>query len=338
MGLLCLAQHKKSINILKEHIKEHITDRDVVTYCPGGCIVGSITVGGFARELLRNPNHLGHRRQPFSLISEDELIGLDIEILSKDSTISFHGRTARTLSNVLNEKGIALTLPDLKRYAPELESYQIIKAIGRLGVSPQQREFLISCVQDENLDHMSRLAAASALTRDANEITLAFIESNRTQLNRLTEGNWGDQFLETIKIRISHEKYMEVVRELSWRKKEKLDDAVLQAFSNSHPLAFPDLTNDRYHWLGTHHEKVCNIVGDSLVVMSRNLEEFNQPWNTYSDTAYALSFVITVYKGNLLFDHIFTQERRAEIERSVKKALENHFEEKQKSSDSKYSD
>lgn len=67
-------------------------------------------------------------------------------------------------------------------------------------------------------------------------------------------------------------------------------------------------------------------MGDSIVEMSKNLEKFDQPRNTYSDTVYALSFVMTVRKGNLLFDRIFTLARRSEIEKNVQKALENHFE------------
>lgn len=324
MGLFCFAQHRKSINILKEHI----TDSDIITYCPGGCVFDRTTVGSFARELLNNTNSLNIGATEIPILSKDQLIGLDIYVLSRDSTSSFHNESVRALSKVYLDKGTTLTLPDFK-------PYQIIKAVGRLGITPQQREFLFACVRDENLDHVSRLTATSALTRDANETVLSYIESERAHLNNLTEGNLGDRFLETLQNRISHEKFMEVVRELSWRKKENLDSAVIKALSNSHLLAFPDLTNDRYLWKGPHHDHICNIVGASLVKISKNLEQINQPWNTYSDTAYALNFVIETRKGNLLFDHVFTPARRSEIEKNVKKAIENHFEEKSISSEKK---
>ncbi len=344
MGLLCLAVNKKSINILREHL----TDRDMIHYCPLGDVIEGNTVGGFVWELLHNVNLL-NLAEPSPVLSEDQLIGLDIEVLSKDSTTSFHIITATTcfpnipvttyfpsssamiLPDFVNEKEIALTLPELKKYASQLETYQIIKAIGRLGDSNDKREFLFTCVRDENLDHVSRLAAASALTRDANEAVLSFIESQRTHLNDLTKENLGDRFLETIQNRISHEKYMEVVRELSWRKKENLDDVVLKALSNSHPLAFPDLTNDDYLIFGPHHNQVCAVVGNSFVEMSRNLEKFNQPWSTYSDIAYALDFV-KLFKNGSLFRDVFTPAKYTEIERNVEKAIANHFEEKSKSS------
>lgn len=347
MGLLCLAINKKSINILREHL----TDRDKIDYCPLGDIIEGNTVGGFVWELLHNVNLL-NLAEPRPVLPEDQLIGLDIEVLSKDSTISFHIITASTcfpnipvttyfpsssamvLPDFVNEKEVALKLPELKKYAPQLETYQIIKAIGRLGDSNEKREFLFACVRDESLDYVSRLAAASALTRDANETTLAFIESQISQLNSLTDGNWGDQFLETIKLRISHEKYMEVVRERSWLRKENLDIAVSKALSNSHPMAFPDLVDDIYLILVPLHNQVCNIVGDSLVEMSRNLEKFNQPWNTYSDIAYALDFV-KEFKNNSLFRDVFTPVRYSEIEKNVKKAIANHFENKSKSAETK---
>ena len=347
MGLLCLGINKKSINILREHL----TDRDAIAYCPLGDVIEGNTVGGFVWELLHNVNLL-NLAEPSPVLSEDQLIGLDIEVLSKDSTISFHiitasicfpnipvttyfpSASAMILPDFVNEKEVVLTLPELKKYAPELETYKIIKGIGRLGDSNEKRKFLFNCVREESLDYMSKLAAASALTRDANETTLAFIESQRSQLNSLTDSNWGDRFLETIKLRISHEKYMEVVRERSWLRKESLDTTVAKALSNSHPMAFPDLVDDQYLILVPLHNQVSNIVGDSLVEMSKNLEKYNQPWNTYSDTVYALDFVKN-FKNGPLFREVFTPERYSEIEKNVKKAIENHFEEKSKRSKSR---
>ncbi len=322
MGLFCLAKNKKSVNILKQHI----TDSDVITYFPGGCIGWTVTVGNFARELLYNANCLDYDEPNLPVLSKEQLTGLDIEILAMDSTSSFHDDSAKTLSEIFTGNQIVLTMPVLKKYASELESYQIIKAIGRLGVSPQQREFLISCVRDESLDGLSRLAAASALTRDANETVLSVIESERIRLNNLSQDNLGDRFLETIQNRISHEKLMKTSRGLTWQNKEDIYNAVLTAFSNSHPLALPDLTNDRFLWLEPDDDNICNVAGDSLVEMSKNLEQFNQPWNTYSDTAYALSFMIPRQEGGPQIDDVFTPIRRSEIKKNVEKAIANHFE------------
>jgi len=315
MGLLCLAQYDESTYTLNQHL----TDTSLINYCPGGCSVSPITVGNFVRKLLSNVNDLDYRSPRLPIISRGALIALDIELLAKDSTSSFHVESARSLSSLFDAKE---TLPSLSH----LEAHQLIKAIGRLGVSPKQRTFLVYCVQNEDLAQASRLAAASALTRDANETVLSVIRSERTNLNNMTQGNWGDFLLETLQSRISHEKSMQVVRELNWQREEHLDDRIVKAFSNSHPLALPDLTNDRFLRLGPHHNRICNIIGASLVEMSENLEKFNQPWNTYSDTAYALSFIMNVRKGNRLFDRIFTQARRSQIEKNIQKAIESHFE------------
>jgi len=323
MGLLCLAQHKKSISTLKEHL----TDKGLIHYCAGGCTVWTITVGNFVRKLLNDANHLEYRMPHTPVLSENELIGLDIEILAKDSTTTFHDEAARSLSNVFKEKKTALTLLGLRKYVPDLETYEIIKAIGRLGVSSKQREFLISCVQNKNLDEASRLAAASALTRDSDERLLNVIERERAYLNSVEGGNWGDRLLQTLQNRISHENVMRVVRAKHTRREiGKVDDTVIRALSNSHPLALPDLTNDVYLRLRP-PEDICSVAGNSLVEMSKNLERLNQPWNTYSDTAYALGFIITTRKGNLTFDRVFTQARRLELEKNIQNAIKNHFEE-----------
>lgn len=318
MGLLCLAQNKQSLNVLKEHI----ADRDIVHYCPGGCMVGRITVGGFVRELFNNANHLEYRAPKLPLLSKEELIGLDIEILSKDSTTSFHSNSERAILNAWIKEKTPISLP-------KLEVHQIIKAIGRLEVSPERRQFLASYIKDETLDDISRLAAASALTRDASETALSIIQGQRIYLNSIGQENWGDRFIETLRKRMSHEKLMKVVRAKHPRTEiGEVDDIVIKALSNSHPLALPDLTNDTYLRLKP-SDVISKIAWNSLVEMSKNLEEFNQPWNTYSDTAYILDYMMIVREGDLTFDRVFTEERRRELEKNIKEAINNHFEQKQ---------
>ncbi|MBN2181769.1 MAG: hypothetical protein JW715_07625 [Sedimentisphaerales bacterium] len=71
------------------------------------------------------------------------------------------------------------------------------------------------------------------------------------------------------------------------------------------------------------------ILGGILDIMSKRLEEFNQPWNTYSGSVFELDFVMRVYRGNLTFDSIFTEARRTELEKNIIEAINNHFEQKQ---------
>ena len=319
MGILCLAKHTKSANKLKKHI----TDSGIIYYFPGGCIGTRITVGKFVRNLLLDVNHLDHRNTSHSLISEDELIGLDIEILSKDSTTTFHDISRKALSDVFVKKRISLiTLSNLKEYTPNLKTYQIIKAVGRLDVSPRRKNFLISCLKNKNLDKTSRLAAGSALTRYPINHALNTLKKQRIYLNGIEQGNWGDVFLETIQKRIAHEKLMRpIYAERTWPAMEKIIDAVKRAFSNSHPLALPDF-NKRFNLKVVHNnDDIRKVFKRSLIDMSQNLDKFNQPWNTYSDTVYLLRFFFQV-RGE---SSIFTEAERIEFEVNIRNAIENHF-------------
>jgi len=323
MGVLCLAKHTKSANKLKKHI----TDSGIIYYFPGGCMGTRITVGKFVRNLLLAVNHLDRRNTSLSLISEDELTGLDIEILSKDSTTTFHDVSRKALSDTFAKKGISLiTLSNLKEYAPNLKTYQIIKAVGRLEVSPRRKNFLISCLKNKNLDETSRLAAGSALTRYPINHALNTLKKHRIYLNSIEQGNWGDVFLETIQKRIAHEKLMRSIRAGRTRSaNEKIKDAVNSALSNSHPLAIPDFKKNfslvrRYDL--NNARKAAN---SSLIDLSRNLDKYNHPWNTYSDSVYLLRFMIHVRGERSRFKDTFTEAECIELEANIQKALNNHF-------------
>ncbi|MHC4533786.1 MAG: hypothetical protein ACYS6K_07535 [Planctomycetota bacterium] len=324
MGILCLAKHTKSANKLRKHI----TDSGIIYYFPGGCMGSQITVGNFVRKLLLDVNHLDRRNRSLSLISEDELIGLDIEILSKDSTTSFHDISRKALSDFFAKKRISLiTLSNLKEYAPNLKTYQIIKAVGRLDVSPRRKNFLISCLKNKNLDTTSRLAAGSALTRYPINHALNTLKKQRIDLNSIEQGNWGDIFLETIQKRIAHEKLMRSIRAGRARStNEMIKDAVNRVLSNSHPLAIPDFRNNfslvRRHDLNN-ARKAAN---SSLIDLSRNLDKYNQPWNTYSDTGYLLRFMTRFWVDERIFKDEFTEAERIELEANIQNALNNHFE------------
>jgi len=103
MGILCLAKQKKSVSTLKEFLSDH----GVIKYFPYGCVGSFFSVGYFVRRLLIDVNHLDHNEPPHPLISEDELISMDIEILSKDSTTTFHDVSREALSDAFAQKGIS---------------------------------------------------------------------------------------------------------------------------------------------------------------------------------------------------------------------------------------
>lgn len=323
MGIFCLAKHTKSA----EKLKLHITDSSILYYCPGGCMVSRITVGNFVRNLLLNVNHLEYPKKPIVLISEDELIGLDIEILSKDSTTTFHDVSRQALSEAFAKKGISLiTLSNLKEYAPNLEIYKIIKAIGRLDVSPRRKNFLISCLKNKNLDETSRLAAASALTHYPIKYAIDTLKKHRIYLNSIEQENWGDIFIETTRNRIAYENIIRPTQSKHTWRLYKNKNAINSVFSNSHPLALPDF-NKNFSLLRRHDlDNARKSAKKSLIDISRSLGKYNQPWNTYSDSVYQLRFIVHVWREDGIFKNLFTEAQRIELESNIQNTINNHFE------------
>jgi len=215
-----------------------------------------------------------------------------------------------------------------KKVFPNLETYQIIKAVGRLDVSPRRKNFLISCLNNKNLDKTSRLAAASALTRYPIKHASDTLKTQRIYLNSIGQENWGDVFLETLQNRIAYENLMRPIRAQHILRPSGNKDAFInRAFSNSHPLALPEFKKI-FRFLTWHgDEDFKKVVKISLIDMSRNLDKFNQPWNTYSDAAYTLSFIIHVWGESLRFKNTFRQMERIEFKANVQNAIQNHFEE-----------
>jgi hypothetical protein len=319
MGLLCLAQNGMCVQTLKEHL----SDNGIVGHFPLGCVGTRITVGSFVRKLLHDPSHLGHLGSHHPLLSENGLIGLDIEILAKDSTTSFHHDAREALSEALAKKKLSLTLPDLKARVPNLETYQVVKAVGRLGISPTTGTFLLSCVRNKNLDADSRLAAASALTRSKSERIVSMIERQTAYLDNPEGRRSRDHLLEAAQNRASHEKLMTAIRtERTTQGPEGIKDKVIAAFSNSHPLMLQDLGEGLP--LAHSDEDVRAAFRKSLIDMAKNLEQFNQTWNTYSDAAYWLLFEVNAWKER--FEGVFTQTDLSELEKNIQKAVENHLE------------
>lgn len=325
MGLLCLAKNKQSISILKEHL----SDQDIIEYQPLGCIVSRTTVGKFARNLMHNANHLEYNTASLPVLSKKELVGLDIGVLAKDSTSSVHDDSRKALSNAFAEWKTSLTLSELREYVPDLETYQIIKAIGRLELSPKYGRLLISTAKSKNFDDNSRLAAFSALTRSKSERLLNLFERERIYLDSIEGGNWCDHFLETFQNRIFYEKLIRPnPKEFKRLHTEEMRDEAIRAFSNSHPLTLPSLRDRYILGVALNDEVGRRIVKKWLFEMSHNLKKFNQPWNTYSDTPYVLRSIVESLKGVRDFKQIFTDAERLELETNIQDAIKNHFEEK----------
>lgn len=297
VGLLGLAKKdgKKSIRALKEHF----SDREVVSFVQYD-IFSSMTVGSFAMRLVRDTNCLvldpltpGYQHIAVPLLSRNAQIGLEIEVLAGDLCTDLHEMAAYELGEAEEAGELVLDLAVLRRQASSLRDYQIIKAIGRLKPSEDRRAFLIACLHRSKLDADARLAAASALTRKADETALQALRTETDALNRIDEKRWGDYVLKQLKAREAFDANLEPVRaNRSWREQEKIKDKVILAFTTNHPLALGNLLDHPAPVLVREHTDVWQALANSLIAISSNLDVVSQPWNTYSNTAVQLDLFI----------------------------------------------
>ncbi len=293
VGLLALA-HTEGEQAVPA-LRSRLSDRDWVGYLEYD-IGSSMTVGQFALSLLHDPDCLvsEHRRARFPLLSETELLGLNMAILAEDATISVHNRAARELGGLTGRRQATLDLPMLREQAPLLADWQIVKAVGRIKLSDASRSFLIACVQMHELSPEARLAAASALTRHTDVECARALRVQREALNQIDAGSWGDFFIETLNARRAHEKNNQPIRAArSWRGRERLTtEDFLRAFACHHPLALDDLVDISSPLSGRDHADVSRARANSLIAISADIDRFSQPWNTYADTAFKLDLLL----------------------------------------------
>ena len=320
MGLLALAQVNGQSSIAT--LKASLDDRAIVVYQPAGCSAGRTTVGGFARKLLFNTRDLESPIPPRPLLSERELIALDVEILAKDSTTGIHDEAASELINAVSAHAVLLRLGVLEEFVPHLQDYEIIKATGRLQPGLRRRIFLLECVHDKTLSLDSRLAAASALTHDTSNESFQGVEQEADSLNAVGGQRCGSHLVEVLNIRRGHERNMDLIRvETTWRGMEKIKDKVLVAFSANHPLALDDLLGSLNLAIVPDHADVRQTLVNSLIAISRNLEGSCQPWSTYSNTAYKLDAFLQSER-QAQRNRILTDNECAEIEKNIRRFME----------------
>jgi hypothetical protein len=327
MGLLMLAQVNSQGSIAT--LKASLDDRAIIVYQPAGCSAGRTTVGGFARKLLFNTRDLEDPISPRPLLSERQLIALDLDILAKDSTTGIHDEAASALIDAASAHAVLLRLGVLEEFVPHLQDYEIIKAIGRLEPGLRRRIFLLECVHDKTLSLDSRLAAASALTHDTSNQSFQAVEQESDSLNGISAQRYGSHLLEVLNIRRAHERNMDLIRtETTWRGMEKIKDKVLIAFSASHPLALDDLLGSLKLGIVWDHPDVRETLAKSFLAISRNLQECQQVWNTYSNAPYKLDALVQSDRQSQR-DYVFTDSERAEIEKNVRRFIEVPSQQKQ---------
>lgn len=315
VGLLAMAQTtgKEAIPILRNHLP----DRARVRY-EAYDIIWAMTVGEFALQLLDDANCLvlgeQHTRAP--LLSDSEWSGLRIEVLADDSATAVF-----ELLREMRPITMKLDLSTLRQRTPSLKDFQIIKGIGRLKSSDDQRKFLVDCLHTSGLDSAAKLAAASALTLRADEASFQAIRMEQDVLNRINEQRWGDRFVETLNTRRAHQRNMESIRGKGRQEQESRKDKVLLAFTCNHPLALDDFLDNPAPVVIGDHTDIRDALANSLVVISRNIEDYSQPWNTYSNAAYKLDTFVQSDRRHGR-NGLLTDNEHAEIERNIRRFVE----------------
>jgi hypothetical protein len=315
VGLLATAQTagKEAIPILRKHLSERATVR-----YQAHDLISSMIVGEFALLLLDDVNCLvlgeEHTRAP--LLSDSEWSSFRVEVLADDSATAVF-----ELVREMRPIKLILDLSTLRQWTSSLKDYQVIKAIGRLKPSDDQKKFLVDCLHTAGLDSAAKLAAASALTLRADEASFRAIRMEQDALNRIDEQRWGDRFIETLNTRRAHERNMESVRGRKWQEQESIKDKVLLAFTCSHPLALDDFLDNPAPVVIRDHADMRDALANSLITISRNIEGYNQPWNTYSNAAYKLDAFVQSDRRSKR-NGLLTDNECAEIEKNIRRFIE----------------
>ena len=272
MGLYCLARTEGAKAAAT--LRQHLGDRGRIEYMPGGCLVWTTTVGAFARELLLNADCIAWREGgPRPLVPEKEHLALELDVLARDECTDLHENAARAV----RDAEPPLDRRKLAALCPGLEAWQVVKALGRTTPRPELRAFLQRCLKDADLDAAARRAAASALTRDPSDASLAALR-----------GFGEARFVADAEARRAHDARMAPVRaETTWRGMERIRKKVVLAFTAEHPLALPELEGRRSLAILGHQDVRAALVG-SFVRIAGRAPDFAEPWDTYGDVRFRL--------------------------------------------------
>ncbi len=258
MGLLCFAKTDRSeaVDILKAHLR----DRGAFDYeYYGGYSQGygdyeadygwpeddqddgasghesyHDTIGNFVRRLLKDTD--GFFYGPSPLLSPEDMLQLDLEILMDDTATAFHHEAIFSIVWANEEGKVSLDSQTLRRLSAE-PFYQTVKAVGRIGcqyegtpecvtgelfpkrqqLTQQVKQFLIQQLNDSELDANSRLAAASALTRGSSSEIVQVLRWNEGFLNGLNDQASGTRFLATLEKRAKYDTHLADLRSQDWR-------------------------------------------------------------------------------------------------------------------------
>ncbi len=297
MGLYCLAQIDPTGSV--ELLKARLGRRDRFTCIAFGCIGAGTTEGRFALRLLHNARYLDQTSDYAPLLSRPAQLGLDLAVLARDECASSHWLAGNALSWALHEDEFDLTWSGLRELGPALSDAELVKALGRIRPEPTVRAFLLATLSDASLDAPVRLAAGSALTRDADSAALEALIAAEAGLNELADGAGTEcarlaRGRATMAAKLSLYESLDRHKDSEWARVgnelvELYADCPVGALAEYESNAFVfDWAVDRVDLnspaLAKWQQAVLNLSG--------RLSELEQPWNTYSDLPWRLDLLL----------------------------------------------
>lgn len=194
-------------------LERHIPDQETVGV-QIGCGGEAMTVGGFARRLLRNRDYLEFWSEPSPIWPPFEILADDVRLLAYDGAPPsaaaeaawaevrpFHDpvrdshlvapadedrvqlEPAKSIRAQLDKGAVALDADTFARLCRRLPRWRVVKAIGRAGPHPDVRLFLLDRLTDPREAGRTRLVAASALTRDPAPESLAALQAYADEID-----------------------------------------------------------------------------------------------------------------------------------------------------------
>ena len=289
MGLLVLVRTKPEIGVAR--VLAHLTDSGSFMYFPGGCTGWRASVGEFCLALLKDANHLdvGTNKRP--LLEARKLLGLQIGLVYNDAAVSIRHECSRDLTAALKSGTLAWDLEKMKGVT-FIEAFKVIKALGRLEPSEPGRRFFSASLADGSLPLGARLAAASALTRDAHPDALAAIEAQRAFIEtKASVGDYERLLADVEAVRIHAERMRAIHAESTWMGMEKIKATVIQMLTSVHPCALEDQEWSLGLAIVGDHPDARAALGIGLVGQIEGIKRVRPRWDTWSDLGQHLALV-----------------------------------------------
>ncbi len=270
-------------------LERSLHDRSAIEYFPGGCVGWSTTLGAFAWELLRDPDHLWPEPKPKGLLEASELDAINLELLAADDTYAFHWNVERSLEEAFKSGRLRYELGELQRHTPGLPAWRIVLALGRMPGSDRARAALLASLPAQTaLDPQARLAAASALTRRADDAAISALEQQAAALDALGSEHWGSRLLdEARRHRAFRRKMAPLERVKTWMENERLADSAVAAFDVDDAFAVDALLGQGSSSFGTRSEAVHAARDAALLRIAPRLRDLPS-FSTWRDVPYQL--------------------------------------------------